>query len=162
MDALKVILQSDLQGFLLTGSGSSKALQTDGLPQPEQMLTAREHKGALVARTGRDEYLVFLPSDQPPPTCDWCFHRGDRVLSVTGADWRELMARVCQFDFRRFAPGAWLMASVAGVNCWIYHTLDEDTVFIGVSDGFHRYLEDVFKHLICELKDTDNTEGAAQ
>lgn len=161
MAALSVTSHSDLQGFLLTGPGSSDALQAAGLPQPGEMQSAREQKGALVARTGQDEYLAFLPSSHPPPTHDWCFHRGDRVLSVTGLGWRELMARVCQFDFRQFSPGSWLMASVAGVNCWIYHTQEEDTLFIGVSDGFHRYLEDLFKNLVCELEDTVTNEGAA-
>ncbi|PTB93605.1 hypothetical protein [uncultured Marinobacter sp.] len=161
MTALTVTLRNDLQGYLLTGPGSGEALGAASLPQPEQRLSAMEQAGALVARTGTDEFMVFLPEGHPLPVHNWCFRRADRVLAVRGDNWHELMARVCQFDFRTFEPGGWLMASVAGVNCWLYRTKNDDTLLVGVGDGFHRYLETLFNELACELQDSNTHEGGA-
>ncbi|WP_111497988.1 hypothetical protein [Marinobacter bohaiensis] len=161
MAALTVTQRRDLSGYLITGPGSAAALDADGLPRPREQLAAAEQDGALVARTGADEYLLFLPGDRQPPADCWCFSRADRVLAVHGDDWRELLARVCQYDFRHFGPGDWLMASLAGVNAWLYRTQEDGTLLVGVSDGFHRYLEDLFSDLVCELEDSATYEGGA-
>lgn len=158
---LTVTLDTALNGYLITGPDSADALKAALLPQPQERMTALEKGGALVARTGADEYLLFLPCDLEPPAHDGCFLRADRLLVLQGEGWRELMARVCQYDFRNFVPGSWLMAAVAGVNCWLYRRQGDGALMVGVSDSFHRYLEDLFHTLVCELEDPATHEGGA-
>lgn len=160
MNPLQLSVRSDLKGFLLTGADSAAALDAAGLPCPE-MLHAAEAEGALVARTGRDEYLAFLPVEVEAPRCAWCFERPDRVLALQGARWIPLMAQLCQYDFRKMQPGGWMMASVAGVNCWLYRSQSGEGLLIGCDAGFADYLEETLATLVNELDGKEPNKGGA-
>lgn len=161
MSNLSLSVRDELSGYLLTGPESADALSAAGLPLPEAQLSAEEAGEALVARTGSDEYLAFLPKGQNAPACAWCFPRADRILAVQGEGWIELMAQLCQFDFRKMQPGDWLMASVAGVNCWLYREQSGNALLIGFDAGFDHYLSDVFNTLVSELGGKESTKGGA-
>ncbi|MBS99873.1 MAG: hypothetical protein CMI01_14500 [Oceanospirillaceae bacterium] len=158
---LSLSARDDLSGYLLTGPASAEALAGSGLPQPQSQLTALEMTGALVARTGKDEYMAFLPAGQQLSGCEWCFPRNDRILVVQGEGWIELMLQLCQFDFRKMQPGDWLMASVAGVNCWLYREQQSGALMIGFDAGYDHYLSEIFSTLVRELGGKDSTKGGA-
>lgn len=157
---LNLSSRDQLQGYLLTGPDSLPALGAAGLPTPEAVLSATAEQGALVARTGQDEYLLYLPAGQTAPDYEWCFTRSEKILAVTGEGWIELMAQLCQFDFRQMACGDWLMASVAGVNCWLYREAT-GALLIGFDRGYDHYLSDIFRTLVHELGGTELKEGGA-
>lgn len=161
MGALQLSVRNDLKGLLLTGPESAAALDRAGLPLPEGVLKAAESKGALVARTGSDEYLAFLTTGMELPHCAWCFERPDQVLSLQGEGWIELMAQLCQYDFRKMQPGGWLMASVASVNCWLYRSLDGARLLVGCDVGFGDYLKEIFGALVDELGAKEPNQGGA-
>jgi len=74
----------ELSSYLLTGPDSKAVLAAAGLPLPEAVLSAEERPGALVARTGRDEYMAMLAGTLPVPQGEWCFRRYDCVFELTG------------------------------------------------------------------------------
>lgn len=161
MTSLNLSVRDDLVGYLLTGPESAAALTAAGLPQPEAQLSALEADGTLVARTGSDEYMAYLPGGQKAPVCDWSFPRADRIFALRGEGWVDLMAQVCQFDFRKMQPGDWLMASVAGVNCWLYRQLDVDALLIGFDAGYEHYMSETFSTLVSELGGNESIKGGA-
>lgn len=161
MNTLNLSVRDDLNGYLLTGPESAAALAAAGLPMPEAQLSAQEADGALVARTGKDEYMAFLPGAKGAPACAWCFPRADRILAVQGEGWVELMAQLCQYDFRKMQPGDWLMSAVAGVNCWLYREHSDGALLIGFDAGFDHYLSDLFSSLVSELGGKESTKGGA-
>jgi len=147
--------------YLLTGPQSLTALAAAGLPLPEAELSAEERPGALVARTGRDEYLAVLGPDLPEPRHEWCFRRHDALFELTGSGWVELMTHLCQYDFRQLAPGGWLMTSVAGVNAWLYHEIESGNLLIGIDPGFCHYFNDTISAVIDDLSATRKLTGGA-
>lgn len=153
--------ETERASYLLTGPSSSTALAAAGLPVPEQVLTAEACPGALVARTGRDEYMAMLRAGQPAPQGDWCFRRYDCVFELAGSGWVELMTHLCQYDFRQLQPGSWLMTSVAGVNCWLYHEIDSGNLMIGADPGYRHYLIETFSAVLDGLSATRNPTGGA-
>ncbi len=153
--------ETERASYLLTGPESSSALAAAGLPVPEQLLTAEERSGALVARTGRDEYMAMLKAGQPAPQNEWCFRRYDCVFELAGSGWVELMTHLCQYDFRQLQPGDWLMTSVAGVNCWLYHEIESGSLLIGADPGYRHYLIETFSAVLDDLSATRNTTGEA-
>ncbi|GGB85238.1 hypothetical protein GCM10011352_08820 [Marinobacterium zhoushanense] len=161
MSNLNLTCRDRLRGYLLTGPGSQAAITAAGLPLPEAVLSAVESDGALVARTGSDEYMAYIADPQLLPTYDWCFPRADRVFALKGKRWIELMAQVCQYDFRQMQPGDWLMASVVGVNCWLYLEAN-GALLIGFDSGYDHYMSDTFSTLLSELGDIESNEGDAQ
>ena len=153
--------ETELASYLLTGPESSAALAATGLPVPEQVLTAEERSGALVARTGRDEYMAMLKAGVPAPQNEWCFRRYDCVFELKGEGWVEMMAHLCQYDFRQLRPGDWLMTSVAGVSCWLYHEIESGSVLIGADPGYRHYLNETFSAVLGDLSATRNPTGGA-
>lgn len=151
----------ELTSYLLTGPDSSAALAAAGLPVPEPVLSAEECPGALVARTGRDEYMAMLKTGQAAPQGEWCFRRHDCVFELQGEGWIELMAHLCQYDFRQLQPGGWLMTSVAGVNGWLYHEIESGNLLIGVDPGFRHYLTEIFSAVLDDLSATRKLTGGA-
>lgn len=151
----------ELSSFLLTGPDSKAALAAAGLPVPEAVLSAEERPGALVARTGRDEYMVMLADAQPAPQGEWCFRRYDCVFELTGGRWITFMAHLCQYDFRQLQPGNWLMTSVAGVSCWLYHEIESGNLLIGADPSYRHYLTEIFSAVLDDLSATRRTTGGA-
>lgn len=153
--------ETERASYLLTGPESSEALASAGLPVPEQMLSAEERSGALVARTGRDEYMAMLKAGVTAPQSEWCFRRYDSVFELKGEGWVEMMAHLCQYDFRQLKPGDWLMTSVAGVNCWLYHEIESGSLLIGADPGYRHYLNETFSAVLGDLSATRNPTGGA-
>ncbi|MBP0047326.1 hypothetical protein H9C73_01135 [Marinobacterium sp. AK62] len=147
--------------YLLTGPESRDALTHADLPVPEQLLTAEEGSGALVARTGRDEYMAMLKAGASAPQSEWCFRRYDSLFELKGEGWIELMAHLCQYDFRQLKPGDWLMTSVAGVSCWLYHEIESGSLLIGADPGYRHYLIETFSAVPGDLSATRNPTGGA-
>ncbi|WP_020680798.1 hypothetical protein [Marinobacterium rhizophilum] len=158
MIATNVSVRDGLGCYLLTGPESAQALDGAGLPAPSQVMSARMEQGALVARTGRDEFMAILPLDRRAPEGDWCFRRFDRVLAIDG-DWVGVMAQLCQFDFRTLQPGDWLMSSVAGVSCWLYR--DGEVLLIGCDPGYGAYLSETIQTVVEDLGTAYLTGGAS-
>ncbi|KEA64167.1 Sarcosine oxidase gamma subunit [Marinobacterium lacunae] len=161
MTALHLSNRDDLRGYLLTGPGSADALSAAGLPLPQAQLSAAASAEALVARTGSDEYMAFIGAGAQQPAHEWCFPRADSVLALKGEGWIALMAQVCQYDFRRMQPGDWLMTSVAGVNCWLYHEIN-GALLIGFDSGYDHYMNELFHTLVNELGGHTLNEGDAR
>lgn len=158
MTAVKITTRNDLGCYLLTGPDSTAVLASADLPVPAEVMSAQMTEGALVARTGRDEFMAILPTVARPPQGDWCFLRFDRVLAI-GGDWVGLMAQLCQFNFRRLAPGDWLMSSVAGISCWLYR--DGETLLIGCDPGYGAYLSETIEAVVQDLGTAYPTGGAS-
>lgn len=155
------LTESPLASYLLTGPDSAAALAAAGLPVPDQLLTAEERPGALVARTGRDEYMAMLKSGHPAPQGEWCFRRYDCVFELAGSGWVELMTHLCQYDFRQLQPGDWLMTSIAGVSGWLYHEIDSGSLLIGVDPGYRHYMTETLSAVLEDLSATPNPTGDA-
>ncbi|GAA0793415.1 hypothetical protein [Marinobacterium sediminicola] len=153
--------ETERASYLLTGPASRAALAAAGLPVPEQLLTAEERPGALVARTGRDEYMAMLKAGHPAPQDEWCFRRYDCVFELAGRGWVELMTHLCQYDFRQLQPGDWLMTSAAGVSCWLYHEIESGNLLIGADPGYRHYLIETFSAVLDDLSATRNPTGGA-
>ena len=151
----------ELSSYLLTGPGSKAVLAAAGLPLPEAVLSAEERPGALVARTGRDEYMAMLAGTLPAPQGEWCFRRYDCVFELTGGNWIAFMAHLCQYDFRQLQRGNWLMTSVAGVNCWLYHEIESGSLLIGADPSYRHYLSEIFSAVLDDLSATRKTTGGA-
>ncbi|HCP19898.1 MULTISPECIES: hypothetical protein [Marinobacter] len=153
--------QRELACYLLTGPDSAAALASAGLPIPDAVMTAQERPGALVSRTGRDEYMAMLNVGHQAPQGEWCFRRHDCVFELRDGDWVELMTHLCQYDFHQLQPGDWLMASVAGINSWLYHEIESGSLLIGIDPGFSHYLTDIFSAVLDDLSATRKTTGGA-
>ncbi len=151
MNALALNSRTGLDCYLLTGPDSAATLAGAGLPAPQTMLAAVEQQGAIVARTGRDEFLAILPQALTAPAGGWCFKRADRVLALSGDGWIDVMAQLCQFDFRTLQPGDWLMAQVAGVGCWLYRERETGALLIGFDTGYSHYLENTLRSVVADI-----------
>lgn len=151
---------ADWQGWIMTGPDSTSALTGAGLPVPDGPLSALQADAAIVARTGRDEFMVFMPSGGSAPVGEWCFQRHDMIFRLSGADWLAVMAQLCQFDFRQMHPGDWQMLAVAGINCWLYAPADRpDTLLLGCDPGFSAYLAHTFEAVINDVGQTSVDRG---
>ena len=71
------------------------------------------------------------------------------------------MTHLCQYDFHQLQPGDWLMASVAGINSWLYHEIESGSLLIGIDPGFSHYLTDIFSAVLDDLSATRKTTGGA-
>lgn len=147
--------------FVVTGSGSETALQQAGYPIPTERMAALEMDDALIARTGMDEYLLFISDKNNAPVFDGCLSRADFIISLEGNDWREFLSYLCALDLRHFQPGHWLMTSMARVNVWLYRTLDGQQLLLGVNDGYHRYFIEILEELKHQLTASNLHTGDA-
>lgn len=144
----------------LLGPGSPGAVQSAGLPLPEIMQAAALTDG-FIARTGREEFLIAATT---PPTADglccWCYGRDDRVLALTGPDWRRVMAQVCHADLRGFGPDDWQLLAAAGVNLWCLG-IDEG-LLLGCDPSLGHYLQQTLTEVVRDLtaaSDESDTES---
>ena len=158
MSVVTMTTREGLAGYLITGPDSAASLARAGLPAPVEQMCAAMAQGVLVARTGRDEFLAFVPAERQAPQGDWCFRRFDRVFALDG-DWVALMAQLCQFDFRTLTTGSWLMSSIAGVSCWLCR--DGETLLIGCDPGYAAYLAETIDAVVTDLGTAYTTGGAS-
>jgi hypothetical protein len=123
---LDVFLETrELTLWQLLGPGAPAALEDSGYVLP-RVMAAVHHGSDLVARPGQDDFL--LQAEGPPIAARaqcWIYPRGDRVLALRGARWREDMAQVCHLNFADVSGGDWRMLAAAGINIWC----------LGLADG---------------------------
>lgn len=156
---LSVSLQSRvLPLWHLLGPGSPGAVQSAGLPLPE-IMQARSLTDGFIARTGQEEFLIAATT---PPTADglccWCYGRDDRVLALTGPDWRRVMAQVCHADLRGFVPDDWQLLAAAGVNLWCLG-IDEG-LLLGCDPSLGHYLQQTLTEVVHDLTAASGRSGA--
>lgn len=106
----------------IVGDGAEALVRDAGYPVPDAAQMALSHNHGFVARTARDEFLVaderaWQPAPSAPP---WCFRRSDQVVRLRGEGWASVLAALCPHDLRNVAPDTWIMATVAGVDVWLY------------------------------------------
>jgi hypothetical protein len=133
----------------LLGPDSLTAVQSAGLPMPDVMQAATLADG-FVARTGREEFLIAtaIPPRANGESC-WCYARDDRVLALTGTDWRRVMAQLCHLDLRGFGAGDWQMAAAAGVNVWCLGL--KDGLLLGCDPSLGHYLQQTLTQVVGDL-----------
>lgn len=133
----------------ILGPESPNAVQSAGLPLPEVMQAATLTDG-FIARTGREEFLIATTT---PPTANgttcWCFGRDDRVLALSGPDWRDVMAQVCHMDLRNLGPGDWQMLAAAGVNLWCLGI--DQGLLLGCDPSLGHYLQQTLTEVVRDL-----------
>lgn len=151
---IRITPRTELRVWHLIGPNAAAELERAGLPRPPADLTATAADDTLVACTGADQYLIV--SAATPAFADrdagWLFSRSDLILAIEGADSFALLAQFCAYDFRGFAPGQWLMARLAGVDCWLYGQTGDDEIrlLLGCDPSHGRYLHTTLTHAMSE------------
>lgn len=161
-DFLQLSLLQGWQVYLLTGPRSQADLIAAGLTPAQDLMSAVCQDGVLVARSGRDEYMVIQPPHCPSLHGHWCFPRTETLLRLSGLDWIEVMAQVCAYDFRQLQPGQWLMAQVGGVGCWLYYEADSAALLIGFDQSYQHYLHSTLQQVVADLNAGLSPAGKTQ
>lgn len=137
----------------VVGNGAEACVRDAGYPVPEAALTAHPHDNGFIARIARDEFLVAdeRPWQPPQSTPPWCFRRSDHVIRLTGDEWPTVLAALCPHNLRNIGRDTWLMATVAGVDVWLYSP-DGATggVLIGCEPSFGHYLRSTLQEVAGE------------
>lgn len=143
-------------GLHVLGPGAPEWVSEQGWPVPSQPYTLLEASAdsAFTARISDQEFVLAAasPAALPaPPASDrtprvWAFPRFDAVFELRGADWRQVTAQVCHYDFRALEPGVWLPVALAGVQVWCLRA--PHGLWIGCDPSFGQDLEDTLRAVV--------------